>query len=96
MLKRFGPAGKGLLSFPLEGYSLTLDFPLDRDLFPFLDRLDEIVLEYGGRVYLAKDARMRPEIFSAMYPRLHEWLRIKSEIDPSNVFASDLSRRLGL
>lgn len=95
VLKRFGPAGSGLLSFPMEGYTLTLDFPIrDEGLFPFLDRLDDTVLKYGGRVYLAKDARMRPETFRAMYPRFAEWQRIKSRIDPENRFDSDLARRL--
>jgi len=97
VLKRFGPQGKALLSFPMEGYTLTLDFPVrDAALFPFLDRLDRIVLQHEGRVYLAKDARLRPEIFSAMYPRLNEWLSFKSKVDPHNRFDSDLARRLGL
>jgi FAD/FMN-containing dehydrogenase len=95
VLKRFGPEGEGLLSFPIEGYTLTLDFPVrDEGLFPFLDRLDEIVLKYDGRVYLAKDARMRAETFHAMYPRLAEWQSIKARVDPENRFESDLSRRL--
>ena len=79
----------------MAGYTLTLDFPIrDEGLFPFLDRLDDIVLEHGGRVYLAKDARMRAETFKAMYPRLAEWQRVKSRIDPENRFDSDLARRL--
>ena len=95
VLKRFGPAGKGLLSFPIEGYTLTLDLPVsDPGLFPFLNSLDAIVLKYGGRVYLAKDARLQAESFRAMYPRLDEWLAIKSEVDPEGRFASDLARRL--
>ena len=95
VLKRFGPEGSGLLSFPMAGHTLTLDFPVrDEGLFPFLDRLDDIVLKHGGRVYLAKDARMRAETFQAMYPRLAEWQRVKSRIDPENRFDSDLARRL--
>ncbi len=95
VLKRFGPEGDGMLSFPMEGYTLTLDIPVrDQGLFPFLDRLDEIVLKFGGRVYLAKDARLRADNFRAMYPRFPEWQRIKAKIDPENHFASDLSRRL--
>jgi decaprenylphospho-beta-D-ribofuranose 2-oxidase len=95
VLKRFGPQGPGLLSFPFEGYTLTLDLPVDdHELFPFLDRLDAIVLRHGGRVYLAKDARLAATAFRAMYPRLAEWLRIKSEVDPENRFDSDLARRL--
>jgi FAD/FMN-containing dehydrogenase len=95
VLKRFGPEGRGLLSFPIEGYTLTLDIPVrDQGLFPFLDRLDNIVLKFGGRVYLAKDARLGPDAFHAMYPRLAEWRQIKEQIDPKDRFASDLSRRL--
>ncbi len=95
VLKRFGPEGRGMLSFPLAGYTLALDLPVsDAGLFPFLERLDEIVLGCGGRVYLAKDARLRAETFRAMYPRFPEWREIKGRIDPENRFASDLSRRL--
>ncbi|HEV7860904.1 MAG TPA: FAD-binding oxidoreductase [Pyrinomonadaceae bacterium] len=97
VLKRFGPESQGLLSFPLEGYTLSLDLPLgDAALFPFLDQLDAIVLEHGGRVYLAKDARLKTETFQAMYPRLPAWKRIKARVDPLNRFTSDLARRLGL
>jgi decaprenylphospho-beta-D-ribofuranose 2-oxidase len=96
-VKRFGPEGAGMLSFPLAGYSLALDIPIgDPELFAFLDRLDEIVLHYGGRVYLAKDARMRAGTFQAMYPRFGEWKRIKSKFDPDHRFSSDLGRRLGM
>ena len=97
VLKRFGAQGKGLLSFPMEGYTLTLDFPVrDATLFSFLDDLDKIVLRHEGRVYLAKDARLGPAAFSSMYPRLEEWFQFKSQIDPDNHFDSDLARRLGL
>lgn len=95
VLKRFGAEGKGLLSFPFEGYTLTLDLPVsDPELFSFLDRLDEIVLRHGGRVYLAKDARLSPQSFRAMYPRFAEWLEIKKKLDPEGCFDSDLARRL--
>ncbi|MEA2173876.1 MAG: decaprenylphospho-beta-D-ribofuranose 2-oxidase [Blastocatellia bacterium] len=97
VLKRFGPEGPGLLSFPMEGYTLSLDLPVsDPALFPFLDQLDETVLREGGRVYLAKDARMKAETFAAMYPRLPAWKRVKASVDPLNRFTSDLARRLGL
>jgi FAD/FMN-containing dehydrogenase len=97
VLKRFGPEGQGLLSFPIEGYTLTMDFPVsDPGLFPFLDRLDEIVVKHAGRVYLAKDARMKPEPFRAMYSRFEDWSRIKARVDPLNRFDSDLARRLAM
>jgi hypothetical protein len=73
-----------------------MDFPLSNDLFPFLDRLDELVVAQGGRVYLAKDARMRPEIFRTMYTRFPDWSHTKIEVDPQNRFDSDLAQRLEL
>lgn len=97
VLKRLGAEGAGLLSFPTEGYTLTLDLPVsDPALFPFLDRLDEIVLEHGGRIYLAKDARVKAETLRAMYPRLAEWHQVKVQIDRHNHFNSDLARRLNI
>jgi FAD/FMN-containing dehydrogenase len=95
VLKRFGPEGKGLLSFPIEGYTLAIDLPVTGpELFAFLDRLDEIVLKHNGRVYLAKNAHLKPQIFRAMYPRLPEWERLKEKFDPANRFSSDLSHML--
>jgi FAD/FMN-containing dehydrogenase len=97
VLKRFGPQGAGLLSFPIEGYTLAIDLPVtDPTLFSFLDRLDEIVLEHSGRVYLAKNPRLKPSTFRAMYPRVSEWEDLKAEVDPTNRFSSDLSRMLEL
>ena len=95
VLKRLGAASKGMLSFPMAGYTLALDLPIrDTGLFALLDKLDQIVLQHGGRVYLAKDARLSAESFRAMYPQYEEWLKIKTAIDPENRFSSSLSRRL--
>jgi decaprenylphospho-beta-D-ribofuranose 2-oxidase len=95
VLKKFG-AQDGLLSFPMPGYTLAIDFPVADGLFEFLDQIDQMVLKRGGRVYLAKDARMRPEVFHAMYPNLAQWRSIKADADPENRFSSSLSRRLGI
>lgn len=97
VLKRFGAQGRGQLSFPMAGYTLALDLPIrDEGLFALLNKLDEIVLRHGGRVYLAKDARLSADSFRAMYPRYGEWLGIKNAVDPENKFSSSLARRLGI
>ncbi len=93
VLKRFGPQ-EGLVSFPMPGYTLALDMPVKQGLWEFLDQLDELVIQYGGRVYLAKDARLSPEAFRAMYPSFTQWLEVKSRVDPDNRFSSALSKRL--
>lgn len=97
VLKRFGAANDAPLSFPMPGWTLAVDLPAgDASVYALLDRLDERVVDAGGRVYLAKDARMQAELVARMYPRLDEWRSIRSEWDPKGLFQSDLSRRLGL
>jgi decaprenylphospho-beta-D-ribofuranose 2-oxidase len=95
VLKKFG-AQDGMLSFPMPGYTLALDFPVNDTLLEFLETLDAMVLKRGGRVYLAKDARMRAETFRAMYPNFARWRQAKALADPNNRFSSNLSRRLAM
>ncbi|MCA9876219.1 MAG: FAD-binding oxidoreductase, partial [Thermomicrobiales bacterium] len=97
VLKALGPASQGLLSFPTEGYTLALDLPnTGGDLVDELQRIDQIVLRAGGRVYLAKDACMRPEDFVAMYPGLAQFKAVKAAVDPEQRFSSSQARRLGI
>ncbi len=97
VLKRFGPGTTGPLSFSQEGWTLALDFPIGpRGLPQLLDRLDQSVADAGGRVYLAKDARLRPDLLPRMFPRLQEMREVCRVVDPQRILASDLSRRLGV
>lgn len=95
VLKKFGK-GQGLLSFPFEGFTFAIDFPITPQLKPFIKKLDALVLEAGGRIYLGKDAYLDEATFKAMYPQFNSWLDIKRKYDPENVFSSDLAKRVGL
>jgi decaprenylphospho-beta-D-ribofuranose 2-oxidase len=97
VLKDFGPANRAPLSFPIAGWTLALDLPRSApDLYPALERCDALVAEAGGRVYLTKDSRLRPETVRAMYPRLDEWRAVRDRADPERVWRSDLALRTGL
>ena len=97
VLKKMGPSGLGPLSFPLEGWTLAVDLPCaGRALDDLLGACDGEVLRAGGRVYLAKDARLPREVFNEMYPRLEEWRAVRDRLDPNGRLSTDLGRRLGL
>ena len=95
VLKLFGEQDN-LISFPMQGFTLALDFPIQRGLFEFLDELDKVVADYGGRIYLSKDARMKKEIFWKTYPHAEEFKEILQKFDPENRFVSQLAQRLTL
>ncbi|MBX3234428.1 MAG: FAD-binding oxidoreductase [Labilithrix sp.] len=96
ILKRMGKESGGLLSFPREGYTFAIDFPIRPGTVALLRKLDAMILDAGGRIYLGKDSYVEADTFRAMYPRLDEWLALKAKYDPKNVFTSDLGRRVGL
>ncbi|OYW16601.1 MAG: FAD-linked oxidase, partial [Sphingobacteriales bacterium 12-47-4] len=93
VLKVFGDQDD-LISFPTKGYTLALDFPVRKGLFEFLDEMDKIVLECGGRLYLSKDARMKPETLRLGYDRFDEFVGILRQYDPEQKFRSIQSDRL--
>lgn len=93
VLKVFGKQDD-LISFPMEGYTLALDFPVRHGLFNFLDELDELVLQYGGRLYLSKDARMKPDVFWKSYRRARDFEAIVKKYNPQAKFDSLQARRL--
>jgi decaprenylphospho-beta-D-ribofuranose 2-oxidase len=94
VLKRFGPAGPAPLSFPFPGYTLALDLPVVPGLVEFLRETDRLLLDFGGRVYFAKDSTSTAEDFARMYPRLEEFRQLRSKLDPGGRLSSSLGRRL--
>ncbi len=89
VLKTFGPAEQNVspLSFPAEGYTLAMDFKVSKRAFDLCEKLDEIVIACGGRVYLTKDARMKKDTFLKSY---------NTNPAPSAKFSSLQSQRLGI
>ena len=96
VLKQFGDANPAPLSFPTAGYTLAVDFPIQEKLWPFLRRLDDIVMKYGGRLYLAKDARMPADVFQAGYPQWKTFRSFIRKLDPQRKMQSLMAQRLTL
>lgn len=96
VFKLFGEGNRAPLSYPMPGWNVCVDFPIKPGLGKFLEDLDRRVMEFGGRLYLAKESRTSAENFHKMYPGLPGWLETRRNIDPTGVFASDMSRRLEL
>ncbi|ANI99684.1 FAD-linked oxidase [Polynucleobacter wuianus] len=95
VLKAFGPKNENYLSFPIEGYTLALDFKLEASIFPLIELLDKLVLEYGGRIYLAKDGVMNQKTFRKSYHNWEKIEEIRSKYDCIGKFRSTQSIRLG-
>lgn len=96
VLKLLGPDDAGMLSFPLEGYTLTLDFPVNTSTLNLLDEIDKLLIANGGRVYLAKDARQSPALMEAGYPLLNAFRAVRLHSGASKKFRSLQSDRLSL
>ena len=95
VLKRFGKQESGF-SFPMEGYTLALDFPISKKTLTLMSQLDEITLKYGGRFYLAKDSRMAESTFKQSESRLSEFTDYRSQHIHKDKFLSEQAKRLGL
>jgi len=96
VLKVFGHGNENLLSFPIKGYTLALDFKLNDKLFDLLDRLDIIVRKYAGRLYLSKDVRMSEEMFKVSYPQWQEFQKLREQYGVDKLYHSLQSARIGL
>ena len=96
VLKLYGKANDNYLSFPMEGYSLALDFKIEKGLFDLLNKLDEIVVKYKGRIYLAKDARVSQEAFEKGYPKIESFRQYRKENKMDSKFQSLQSKRVGI
>lgn len=95
VLKRFG-AQQSPVAFPMEGYTLALDFPMNQRSLALMPELDRITIDHGGRFYLAKDSRMSPETLKRTDPRWSDFTRMRQDRGLSAHFASAQSQRLGL
>jgi len=96
VLKLYGKANDNWLSFPIEGYSLALDFKIEKGLFELLDKLDEIVVKYKGRIYLTKDVRVSKETFEKGYPFIEKFREYRKINKMDSKFESLQSKRVGI
>ena len=96
VLKVFGPENKNYLSFPQQGYTLALDFKISMEVIQLIERLDAMVVDLGGRIYLAKDALMSEALFKKTYPKWEQFQEVRSKYGALGKFSSDQSKRLGL
>ncbi|MFT4739252.1 MAG: decaprenylphospho-beta-D-ribofuranose 2-oxidase [Sediminicola sp.] len=96
VLKTMGKEDLGYISFPKEGYTLALDFPIKKGLFEFLDELDQEILKLGGRLYLAKDARMDKATFHQTYEGISDFQATSKITNKNQTFNSDLNTRLAI
>ena len=96
VLKLYGQENKNYLSFPLEGYSLALDFKIEKGVFELLNTLDNIVMKYNGRIYLSKDVRVTKKVFEKGYPQIEKFREIRKKYKLYSVFNSQQSKRVGI
>lgn len=96
VLKRMGAGRAGMMSFPMEGYTLAVDFPNKGKAAEIIKDLVHDTADAGGRIYLAKDSVAEAETIDAMYPERAGWAQAVAKVDPDGVFETDMTRRLNL
>ncbi|MDJ1015276.1 MAG: FAD-binding oxidoreductase [Paracoccaceae bacterium] len=96
VLKRMGPGRAGYMSFPMEGYTLAVDFPNRSGAEALISELERDAAKAEGRIYLAKDALAAPETIRSMYPEHGDWLKAVRKADPGAAYETDMTRRLNL
>ena len=96
VLKLMGKQNQNTLSFPFKGYTLALDFPRDKNIFKLLDRLDQIVIKYNGKVYLTKDSRLNKDTFRKMYKNYKIFYEFRKKYNLFNRIQSNQSKRLDI
>ncbi len=96
VLKLCGKSNENYLSFPMEGYSFALDFKIEKGLFSLLDRLDKVVIEHHGRIYLSKDVRTSRQAFEQGYPQIEAFRKFRKRHKLGLKFQSLQSKRLGI
>lgn len=94
VLKRFGRQSSKF-SFPMEGYTLALDFPVNERTLALMKKLDNITIRHDGRFYLAKDSRMSSEVFHQSEHRANAYKKYRIASADCPIFASSQSERLG-
>src|SRR5699024_1370089 len=96
VFKLFGPGNQAPLSFPMERWNITVDFPINDRLNEFVNYLHRQIMAIGGRLYTAKDSRVAADRFHAMYPEIDSWIATRRRVDPNGVIVSHMGRRLEL
>jgi decaprenylphospho-beta-D-ribofuranose 2-oxidase len=96
VLKAFGRSNENFLSFPIEGYTLALDFKMSEGTVQLIKQLDSMVVEMGGRIYLTKDALMSEASFKKTYPQWDQFESVRAKYGAIGKFVSSQSKRLGL
>ena len=97
ILKRLGPGNHSYLSFPISGWTLSVDLPTNnKEIEDVLKEIDKEIANIGGRIYLAKDSRQSESIFKRTYRNFYIWQKQKQLLDPRNIFISDIAKRLNL